>query len=46
MYSAPTHLLEKWAPLLNYDGLDTIRDPHRRAFTGQLLENQEKFKRD
>jgi hypothetical protein len=46
MYSAPTHLLEKWAPLLNYDGLDPIRDPHRRAVTAQLLENQEKFQRD
>jgi len=34
---------EKWKPLLDYDGLDTIRDPHRRAVTAALLENQEKF---
>jgi len=35
------HLQEKWAPLLDYDGLDPIRDSHRRAVTAQLLENQE-----
>ena len=35
------HLQEKWAPLLNYDGLDPIKDAHRRAVTAQLLENQE-----
>jgi hypothetical protein len=35
------HLQEKWAPLLNYDGLDPIKDSHRRAVTAQLLENQE-----
>jgi len=37
------HLQEKWAPLLNYEGLDKISDPHRRAVTAVLLENQEKF---
>ncbi len=37
------HLQEKWAPLLNYEGLDPIRDSHRRAVTAVLLENQEKF---
>ena len=36
-------LQEKWAPLLNYDGLDEIKDPHRKAVTAVLLENQEKF---
>ena len=36
-------LQEKWAPLLNYEGLDKISDPHRRAVTAVLLENQEKF---
>ena len=36
-------LQEKWAPLLNYEGLDEIKDPHRRSVTAVLLENQEKF---
>ena len=39
-------LQEKWAPLLDYDGLDTIKDSHRRAVTAVLLENQEKFLRE
>ena len=34
-------LQEKWAPLLDYEGLDSIKDNHRRAVTAQLLENQE-----
>ena len=34
-------LQEKWAPLLDYEGLDPIKDAHRRAVTAQLLENQE-----
>ena len=37
------HLQEKWAPLLNYEGLDPIKDSHRKAVTAVLLENQEKF---
>jgi len=37
------HLQEKWAPLLDYEGLDPIKDSHRRAVTSVLLENQEKF---
>ena len=40
------HLQEKWAPLLDYDGLDRISDPHRRMVTAVLLENQEKFLRE
>ena len=36
-------LQEKWAPLLDYQGLDGIKDSHRRAVTAQLLENQERF---
>jgi len=40
------HLQEKWAPLLNYEGLDPIKDPHRKAVTAVLLENQEKFLRE
>jgi len=39
-------LQEKWAPLLDYQGLDPIRDSHRRAVTAVLLENQEKFLRE
>ena len=34
-------LQEKWAPLLDYDGLDKITDPHKRMVTAVLLENQE-----
>ena len=40
------HLQEKWAPLLNYEGLDPIKDSHKRAVTAVLLENQEKFLRE
>ena len=40
------HLQEKWAPLLNYEGLDAIKDSHRRAVTAVLLENQERFLRE
>jgi len=40
------HLQEKWAPLLDYDGLDPIKDPHRRAVTAALLENQEQAIRE
>ena len=42
MYNNP-QLLEKWAPLLDYEGVDSIKDTHRRAVTAQLLENQERF---
>ena len=34
-------LQEKWAPILDHEGLDSIKDSHRRAVTAQLLENQE-----
>jgi len=40
------HLQEKWAPLLNHEGCEKISDPHRRAVTAVLLENQEKFLRE
>jgi len=40
------HLQEKWAPLLNHEGLDKITDSHKRAVTAVLLENQEKFLRE
>jgi hypothetical protein len=35
------YLQEKWAPLLDYEGLDAIKDSHRRMVTAVLLENQE-----
>jgi hypothetical protein len=40
------HLQEKWAPLLNAEGCDEIKDSHRKAVTAVLLENQEKFLRE
>jgi len=40
------HLAEKWAPLLDYDGLDPIKDSHRRNVTAVLLENQEQMLRE
>ena len=39
-------LVEKWAPLLDYDGLDPIKDNHRRMVTAVLLENQEQTQRE
>ena len=39
-------LQEKWKPLLEYEGLDSIKDPHRKAVTAVLLENQEKFMKE
>ena len=40
------HLQEKWAPLLEHEGLDSITDSHKKAVTAVLLENQEKFLRE
>ena len=40
------HLQEKWGPILDYDGLDPIKDAHRRSVTAILLENQEKELRE
>ena len=37
------HLQEKWAPLLDHDGMGEIKDSHRRMVTAVLLENQEKI---
>ena len=42
MYNAQ-QLLEKWSPLLDAEGVDPIKDSHRRATTAILLENQERF---
>ena len=39
-------LLEKWSPLLDAEGQDKITDPHRRAVTAVLLENQEQSIRE
>ena len=39
-------LQEKWAPLLDYEGLDSFKDSHRRAVTAILLENQERTLRE
>ena len=39
-------LMEKWAPVLDFDGLGGIKDSHRRAVTAQLLENQERELRE
>ena len=36
------YLQEKWAPILDYQGMDGIKDSHRRAVTAILLENQER----
>ncbi len=39
-------LTEKWAPLLDYEGIDKIQDSHRRNVTAVLLENQEQMLRE
>jgi len=39
-------LTEKWAPLLDFDGVDPIKDQHRRNVTAVLLENQEQMLRE
>jgi len=40
------HLQEKWAPILDHEGMDSIKDNHRRMVTAVLLENQEKTLRE
>ena len=40
------YLTEKWSPVLDYEGLDSIKDSHRRAVTAVLLENQERELRE
>ena len=37
------HLQEKWAPILNHEGLGGIDDAHKTMVTAVLLENQEKM---
>ena len=45
MYNSES-LQEKWAPVLEHTGLESISDNHRRAVTAVLLENQERFLRE
>jgi hypothetical protein len=40
------YLQEKWAPILDYQGMDPITDSHRRSVTAILLENQERELRE
>ena len=40
------HLQEKWAPILDHEGMEGIKDNHRRMVTAQLLENQEQALRE
>ena len=39
-------LQKKWQPVLEHPDLEAIKDPHRRAVTSILLENQEKAARE
>ncbi len=39
-------LTEKWAPLLDHEGSEAIKDSHRRNVTAVLLENQEQMLRE
>jgi hypothetical protein len=39
-------LQEKWAPILNHEGLGGINDAHKRMVTAVLLENQERALRE
>ena len=45
MYNTES-LQEKWGPILDYNGIDPIKDAHRRSVTAILLENQEKELRE
>ena len=44
MYNSK-HLQEKWAPLLNAEGINSITDSYKKSVTAILLENQENFLR-
>ena len=39
-------LQEKWAPVLNHDSFEQIKDSHKRGVVAQLLENQERELRE
>jgi len=40
------HLQEKWAPIINHEGLGGNKDAHKRMVTAVLLENQERALRE
>ena len=40
------HLQEKWNPILNHEGMEGIKDNHRKMVTAVLLENQERMLRE
>ena len=39
-------LTEKWAPVLNHEGTQAIKDNYKKSVTAVLLENQENFLRE
>ncbi len=39
-------LTEKWAPVLNHEGTQAIKDSYKKSVTAVLLENQENFLRE
>jgi len=39
-------LQQKWSPVLEHADLPAIKDPHKRAVTTVILENQEKALRE
>ena len=41
MFNADQNLIAKWAPVLDHEGTAPITDPHKRAVTARILENQE-----
>tara|TARA_B100000085_G_scaffold225203_1_gene210672 strand:- start:1053 stop:2546 length:1494 start_codon:yes stop_codon:yes gene_type:complete len=41
MFNADQALMEKWAPVLNHDGVASISSPEKKAITARLLENTE-----
>lgn len=43
---AQVNLLEKWAPVLDAEGVAPIKDDYRRKVTARLLENQEMSNRE
>ena len=48
MYAPINHeqLQKKWAPILDHEGTEPIKDQHKRMVTAQLLENQEQAIRE
>lgn len=42
----PQQLQEKWAPVLDHEGMPAITDPYRRAVTAMCLENQDRSLRE